>query len=288
MEISSGTTHPARLMAALIALGLCAAPAAGQPAPPQRVVSINLCTDQLALLLAGTGQMKSVSYMATRAQASLVTDLVGDLVTNRAQVEEILMLEPDLILAGSFNDRATVALLRRLGLRVEEFAPATSFAEVRSNALRMGHLLGQNGTAEAAIAQFDRELERLSRAAKQRGARPRAAFFDSNSFTFGQGTLIDELLEVAGFANIARELDLVSASRLTLERLVLARPDVLVLGGQSVAPARANEVLRHPVLRRLKIPTTVLPNVYRACGTPRVLEAVDHLVRLHVQSSGDP
>ena len=288
METSSKPARQARLVAVLSALLLWAAQTPGQAPPPQRVVSINLCTDQLALLLAGAEQMQSVSYMATREQASLVTDLVGELSTNRGQVEEIVMLDPDLVLAGSFNDRATVSLLRRLGLRVEEFPPATSFAEVRQNALRMGQLLGQDETAEAVIAQFDLDLERLRRLAGQRGTRPRAAFFDSNSFTFGAGTLIDELLEVAGFTNIATELGLASASRLSLERLVLAGPEVLVLGGQSEAPARANEILRHPVLRRLAIPTAVLPNVYRACGTLRVLEAVDHLMALHPREGRVP
>ncbi len=33
--------------------------------PPERVVSVNLCTDQLAMLLAAPGQLISVSHLAS-------------------------------------------------------------------------------------------------------------------------------------------------------------------------------------------------------------------------------
>ena len=45
-------------LAVMLAL---AGPVAAQP--PQRVVSMNLCTDQLAMMLAGPGQLISVSHL---------------------------------------------------------------------------------------------------------------------------------------------------------------------------------------------------------------------------------
>ncbi|MEO0811096.1 MAG: hypothetical protein AAFW82_10790, partial [Pseudomonadota bacterium] len=43
-------------------------------AAPRRVVSMNLCTDQLAMLLAAPGQLYSVSYLAGRTDASVLAD----------------------------------------------------------------------------------------------------------------------------------------------------------------------------------------------------------------------
>ena len=64
-------------------------------------------------------------------------------ILNHGRAEEIFMMRPDLVIAGSFTTRATVEMLRRLGFRVEEFAPASSFADIRENLRRMGDLLGR-------------------------------------------------------------------------------------------------------------------------------------------------
>ena len=49
-----------------------AAPAVAVGRPPARVVSINLCTDQLALLLAAPGQLLSVSWLSQDPQSSML------------------------------------------------------------------------------------------------------------------------------------------------------------------------------------------------------------------------
>lgn len=42
---------------------------------------------------------------------------------NEGLAEEIYLMQPDLVLAGSFTSRATVEMLQRLGVRVELFEP---------------------------------------------------------------------------------------------------------------------------------------------------------------------
>ena len=62
-------------LAALVQTGAAWAEA-DAPAPvPARVVSINLCTDQLAMLLAAPGQLLSVSHLAREPQSSSMLEL---------------------------------------------------------------------------------------------------------------------------------------------------------------------------------------------------------------------
>ena len=56
----------ALLLAAVLAASLSPALADA----PGRVVSINLCTDQLAMMLAAPGQLVSVSHLASEVQSS--------------------------------------------------------------------------------------------------------------------------------------------------------------------------------------------------------------------------
>ena len=57
----------------MVVWGLLVSQATANEAP-ERVVSMNLCTDQLAMLLAGPGQLASVTYIATHPRASAMAE----------------------------------------------------------------------------------------------------------------------------------------------------------------------------------------------------------------------
>ncbi len=128
---------------------------------PRRVVSMNVCTDQMAMLVADKGQLYSVSYLSTDGSTSALAAEAKSYVVNHGLAEEIFLMKPDLVIAGTYTTRTTVDLLKRLGFAVEEFAPEASIAEVRANLLRMGKLLGRQQRADRLVAEMDAEIGRL-------------------------------------------------------------------------------------------------------------------------------
>src|SRR5690606_9543877 len=100
------------LGAALIVIGAAARVGAGEP--PRRVVSVNLCTDELAMLLAAPGQLVSVSHIAHDPLSNPMAAAARAYPANYGRAEEIWLLEPDLVLAGEFTAGPVVAMLRRL------------------------------------------------------------------------------------------------------------------------------------------------------------------------------
>lgn len=264
---------------AFAALALCAAmsaAAAGASEPiPQRVVSMNLCTDQMAMLIAGEGQLHSVSYLASDPESSVLVSEAAAFAVNHGLAEEIFVMRPDLVVAGTFTSRASIAMLRRLGFRVEEFPPAYSFDEIREQMRRMGRLLGREGRAEELVRELDRRLAEAS--APAAAWRPLAALYYANSYTSGSGTLANAIVERAGLENLGSRLGLAGTVRLPLEVLVLATPDLVVDGlRRGRAPALAYEAFEHPALSAvLKGRTlTPLPDKYWVCGAPFTAEAV--------------
>lgn len=247
--------------------------------PPERVVSINLCTDELALLLAAPGQLVSVSWLSHDPRVSALAERARAVPANRGQAEEVVLLEPDLVLAGRYTTRRTVALLRRLGFRVATFGPVTSLEDIRARVRRMGEVLGREAAAGALLAEFDRRLAALAPAG---GPRPRLAVLHPNGYTSGAGTLVDAIVRAAGFRNLASELGLSGVARLGLERLVIAAPDVVLVDPPQGGPALAEALLAHPALGALERRSRrgVLDSRLATCGTPLVVEAVAALVRL--------
>jgi iron complex transport system substrate-binding protein len=270
-------------LAALIILGAATAATA---ASPKRVVSINLCTDQLALKLAAPGQLISVSRLAHDPDSSANWRAARGLPVNGSGAEEVFMLRPDLVLAGTFTAASTVDMLRGLGLEVVRFAPAESLADIPDRLARMGAALGREAEAAAAIATFRAQLGELTDAP---GKRPRAALYFVNSYTLGDATLAGDILRAAGFDNIAAEAGLTRGGTLPLEQLVMLAPDVIVMGRDYPGQARAEANLAHPALRALQDTTVAATLSDRdwICGTPNVLNAVRVLrdLRLSMQAA---
>ncbi len=245
---------------------------------PERVVSMNLCTDQLAMMIAERGHLISVSYLARDPQASVMAAEAGTISINYGQAEEIFLLKPDLVLAGTYTTRTTVSLLRKLGFRVEEFAPADSLEDVRANIERMGKVLERPDVAQALIADFDRRLSAISVSDNQ--PHPTIAPYYANSYTSGRGTLVDAAIHAAGLSNVGAELGLRGTAKLPLELLVVSRPDLIMLGRRRAsAPALAHEIFEHPVVQNLMQSTSaaIVPDRFLMCGTPHTASAVELL-----------
>lgn len=270
--------RPGRLGRALLILGLVACARAGT-AQPARVVSINACTDQLAMLIAEPGQLISVSYLATAPGVSALADQarLGGYRLNFGRAEEVFLLEPGLVLAGSYSGRATTTMLRRLGLQVEVFPPAASFDDIRANMRRMGRLLGREARADALIAEMDATLEGLPRLD---ASAPSAAYYGANGYSVGTAALLHDVMGRGGWRNAGADFGLVSVAKLPLELLVMSPPDgVLLSAPRRGPPARAQEILRHPALRhtaeaRMEIR---LADALTTCGGPFTAEAARQL-----------
>ncbi|WP_116133504.1 ABC transporter substrate-binding protein [Tropicimonas sp. IMCC34043] len=259
-------------LAAVLTLALAGA---GQAAPG-RVVSMNLCTDQLAILLAAPGQLVSVSDLSQDPRSSAMVEAARDFPVNHAGAEEVFLLDPDLVLAGTFTARPSVAMLRRLSIPVETMPPAYSLADVRDRIATMGHLLGREAEAQRLVADFDAGLAALRDPA---AGRPRAAIYAEQGYTSGPASLAGAILDAAGFENAAAEAGLNVSGFLPLERLVMLDPDMVVLPTRQPGAARAGEVLDHPALEALReaAGTAPLTDADWVCGTPQVLRAIARL-----------
>ncbi|NDV48566.1 MULTISPECIES: ABC transporter substrate-binding protein [unclassified Salipiger] len=264
------------LRRALIPLSLLAAmglsPATAQDAPA-RVVSMNLCTDQLAMLLAAPGQLLSVSKLARDPMSSAMADAAMAYPVNHGQAEEVWLMQPDLVIVGSYTAQAAAQMLERLGTRVQRIAPATSLADVPARLRTLGEAMGRQARAEALIAEFETRLAALREKVDRR---PSAALYYANGYTTGDQTLAGEILLAAGFDNIAGAR---GGGQLPLEALAMAQPEALITARPYPGASRSEEILMHPVVRQLRAAQAATANTGTdwICGTPFVLQAIEEL-----------
>jgi iron complex transport system substrate-binding protein len=245
----------------MIRLGAMAVLLAGLAVPPAgaaRVVSLNLCADELLLLLAPE-QAVAVSVLAADPALSVVAAAAGKVAAVRADAEAVLRLHPDLVLAGPYGAQTTLALLERRGLRVERLGMPQDFPAIAADTRRAAALLGVAARGEALIGEMDATL-----AATPRWSGRSAMFLEARGYVAGPRTLAGAVLRAAGLTVVAGVPG--------LEGLATHPPDLLVTATAPFYPAMATDLLRHPVLA--DIPRREVAPALLVCGGPWTARAV--------------
>ncbi|MFG1480266.1 ABC transporter substrate-binding protein [Xanthobacter sp. V4C-4] len=255
--------------------------------PPRRIVSLNLCADELVLRLAPKGAVVSVTTLAGDPVSSTVVDLAAGLPTNRGLAEEVVPLAPDLVIAGAFTTRNTVSLLQRFGIEVMEMTIPNSLDEAYAQIRAIAERLGVPEKGEAML----REIEAaIAAAPPPPGPRPRAVVMRPNGFTVGRDSLPDDLMRRAGLDNMAARLSPDKLGQLSLEEIITARPDVLVVDDEPDAPpSLARELMRHPAVAEAVAGGHIAPMPLRlwACVGPQLAEAFARLSAAARAAAGD-
>jgi iron complex transport system substrate-binding protein len=246
--------------------------------PPQRIVSLDLCTDQLLIELAPRAHIAAVTHLASDASVSAIPEKARGIPITHGAAEEVLSYDPDLILAGPFGVAATIGLLRRLERNLVVVPLAQDLDGVRTAVKTVALAIGAVARGEAMLADFDRRLAAV--AALPAVARPSALLYQVGGVVSGPDSLADAALAAAGYRNKARDYRLAPNGRVPLERIVAEPPDLLVLASRGDDyPTAAADNLRHPALVRLRREraSLELPWQLWLCGTPHIADAVEKL-----------
>ncbi len=270
-----------------MALLAAAMPSSARAERPARLASINLCGDQLLLLLAERRQIVSLSYLAADPAVSALADRVGDIPLNSGRAEELVALQPDLVLSGTYQQRLTNGMLRRLGLAVLELPPADSLAQSLAQIRNVASAIGAVEKGEALVRSLERRIAAARPLPEGRpgghpgghpGAAPGALLLQPNLYASGPDSLAGDLLEEAGYRNLAAGHAVRHGTFLTLEDILLARPEVLVLEtaiGEGTSLARHR--LDHAALRGSAYRRIALEGRLLTCPGPGLAVAAELL-----------
>lgn len=244
----------------------------GMAAPPQRIMSLKICTDELLMELVPPSRIASVTFLSQESAALKLWPQAARIPANHNSAEEVLATRPDLILTDSFATPQMRKLLSRSGARVVEVPPAENFEQIRLVTRLVGDAVGERPRAEALIAQMDRALRDLAETRPKRAIRVMG--WGGGGFVPGRLTLFNAVLEAAGGVNIAA-----NDGYTDVEGLIAARPDVLAYGDDYIdTPSLRVDQNAHPVLLKLFGERRIVyPSALFNCGVPRSAMAAAEL-----------
>jgi len=262
-----------RLAATLLGFALagCAAPPPQQATEHPTIVSLNPCTDAILAEVADPAQLLAISHYSHDPRAtSMPLGLARRFRATGGTVEEVLALDPDVVVVSDFTPPATMQAFARLGIRVERFGIVPDFAENAAQVRRLAALADHADRGEALLARTDATLA----ATRYRGRPADALLWQEGGIVPGEQTLIATLLAHTGFASHSAARGLGQASYVPLEQVLADPPQVVIAAG-------SERMLTHPVLRELRgtryerLDPTLL-----FCGGPTVIRAAERLAEI--------
>jgi iron complex transport system substrate-binding protein len=243
---------------------------------------MNLCTDELLMRIVDPSRIAGITYLSQQAlNAPLGLNAIAEkLPANHGLAEEVIKLQPDLILAGTFTTTTAAALLAHLGYNVVNFDPENTLEDMRANIRKLGALVGEPTRAQQVIADFDARLADLQ-AQIPPGEKPIFADIGVNNYVSGGATLYAEIVNAGGYRTLGQAVGYAGYRNIPLEQVLTVRPALLSTATPwTNPPSMSTMALAHPALRTLlaHTPTISIPERYTTCGAPSVLGAVEMLV----------
>lgn len=251
-------------------------PASGADAP-RRVVSFNLCADQLVLALADPGQIVGLSPYAAERSLSVMADKARGYRRLDWQAEATIALQPDLVLVGPNDRSVTRRLLAAQGMRVAEVGFVTDLENARKQIRDMAELLGHRERGEKLVADLDAARARLVNSPRLQYKT--ALVIERGGYTQGPSSLAAVLLSEAGLKPPAGA-PAGYGGFIPLEKLLMLKPDVVFLKDPPTAASDQGALyLTHPALRALypEKRRIALATRYTMCGGPALVAAFDYL-----------
>ena len=238
-------------------------------APPQHIMSLKLCTDELLMDLAAPGQIASISFLSREKAALHLWPQAAQIPVNHNTAEEVLAVKPDLVLTDEFTSPAMANVLAKSGAKILVVPAAETFDQIRAVTRLVGNAVGASAKAESLIAEMDDSLRQLARQVPSR--KIRVAGWGDGGFVPGRRTLFNTILTAAGGVNITGD----NGGYYDVESLIAAKPDVLAYGDEYLdAPSLRRDQNDHPLLLKLFAGRRIVyPAALYDCGLPQSADA---------------
>ena len=203
------------------------------PATAQRVVSLAPSNTEILFAVgAGTQVVGRDLFSDYPPEAASVQDIGGSM--GDYNLEAIVAIKPDLVLAGGINPPDLVASLEKLGITVYFLPNPTTLEEMYTNLETVGALTGHSSDAAALVESLKARVVAVDEKVMPLSYGP-SVYYEidatdpANPYTYGPGSFGNLLIERAGGFNIGAQLK-DPWSSISLEQLIADNPSIVLLG----------------------------------------------------------
>jgi iron complex transport system substrate-binding protein len=199
---------------------------------PLRIISLAPSNTEILFALGLKERMVGVTdYCDYPLEAKSLPKIGG---FSNPNLEQIVSLSPDLVLAARFNPMEVLDALHELGVPVFAIAP-TTLEETLQSLGEIGKLTGKVDQAKVLESALRERIADVTESVGKipSGQRPKVLWgqLKAPMYTAGPGSFIHDLITMAGGRNIASDTG-IAWPQLGLETIVTRNPDIIIVSGQ--------------------------------------------------------
>lgn len=171
---------------------------------PDRIVALGGSAAQTLWEVGARGKVVGISQFATYLEGASDLTVVTQGSSSTVQVETIVSLNPDLVIAANIFTNETVERIRQANITVYRADTATSIEDVYAKTRRIGRMAGTCKGANETVTWMQEEIG-IVREAVQGADEPRVLYPMGMGYTPGPNTFIGGMIDAAGGHNVVAE-----------------------------------------------------------------------------------
>jgi len=251
---------------------------------PQRIVSLAPSNTEIMFAIGLGDKLVGVTGYCNYPEEALDIPKIGGY--KDVNLESLVSLTPDLVLATDYHLPEVVPQLENLGINVLVVEPV-SLNDVIETIILLGKCAGEVENALHLTSELRNRINVISKKTSdlQDSERWRTMYVVAPDplWVAGTDTLVDELIVIAGGVNIASDLS--GFSPINLENVVMANPQVIVAGssmgshGSSLSTLYSEERFDAIDARKYNRIYEISTDLVSRSG-PRIVEGLEYMAKM--------
>ncbi len=193
---------------------------------PKRIVSLAPSNTEILFALGLGNRVVGVTDYCNYPEEAIRKTKIGGYST--VNIERVLALNPDLVVAAYGNGKETIEILREYGIKVVALNPK-NLSDVMDNIMLLGRITGKEENATKLVEMMEVKIEEAKRKASNISSKPKIVhvLWHDPVWVSGKDTFIDELIEIAGGENAFEDLE--GWKIVSIEDFLARNPDIIVV-----------------------------------------------------------
>lgn len=246
---------------------------------PQRIVSQTLATDEILLAICPPERIAALSPLATDSSYSNVTEIAQKLGRTVHNLEQLLALQPDLVLVAQYNRAELLTLLNQVQIPTLKLTRFSQLQDIQDNIRSIGQAIGEESRATALLEQMTTALTRLQAQIPKR-APPRVISYSLEGLTAGRDTTFNAIVQAIGAMNLSAEHGIEGVVAISGEQLIAWQPDFIVVAAASEQfDAILQQLQAQPTFRAVHGKIIFIEQRYLSTASHHIITAIEQLAQ---------
>lgn len=191
---------------------------------PSRIVSLAPSVTEILFAVGAGNKVVGVTAYCDYPPEVKEIPKVGDV--THPNIEKIISLSPDLVIAHRLNDLSVIEKLDALGISVIALDEKNLEDVIKSVEL-IGKITGNEENATKIVSEMREKIEEINKSVKTRGVRVMVVVWHDPVWIAGGETFIDDMIKICGGVNVFEEVK--GYQIVGYEEIIKRDPEVIIV-----------------------------------------------------------